>query len=230
MFTFALLCIVLILGTPLLWITYRRPRRDAWFWVLVIAPPLLLSPLFVLPARDPVTLIFLLPFYVCLPVSLVFFVIRIIQVIIRLARKEPATAVAGVALKLIRPGLVILIFIASSISQRMSLASADQYTIATAHNIQAQCDKNGKCPTLIDGWKSAPDILSHKLYSTSRVRRLGIEYQIDYDVAPDDRSFSVTIIHGFNMGVSIKGGPGKTLKAFRYNEESMHEIPLGKSS
>jgi hypothetical protein len=218
---FVIYFIALLLAVPL-FLTYRR-KQDVLFWILVIAPPLLLTPLIVLPVNSPVALMLLLPMLLCLPVSLFILIVRTIQLGVKLTRKNPT---GTLPLKFIRPGLVVLVFIVAAIVQRVSITSADRHAFDLAAQLQKQCETSGHCPAALDGWKTRPNFIAHATFNASHVRKLGIDYPLQYDATPDGKSFTITIVHGFNMGITIEGGIGKPLKAFRYSEGPRVEIPL----
>jgi hypothetical protein len=68
--------------------------------------------------------------------------------------------------------------------------------------------------------------LTNELRYKSQIRKLGIYYPLHYILSEDGKNFVLEVGHGFNMGVFVKGGVGKKLKAFYTDEAGESEIPI----
>jgi hypothetical protein len=213
-----MLFISVLVAAPFLILTYRMKNRIAR-WLLILVPPVFLAPLFVLPVREPISAGWLFPLLIFLPISLVILVIRVIQLVL----KKPD---AMLKIKFIRPSLVILMFIAASIYHRVSAGRADDYAISLAGRLQSQCNAAGHCAPSIDGWQTNKAFLSDKVRWTSSIRKLGIDYPVQYTPAEDGKTFTVTLVHGFNMALCVEGGVGKDLKATYYDEVSQKDVAV----
>jgi hypothetical protein len=213
-----MLFIPVLIAAPFLILTYRVKNRIA-LWLLMLVPPVFLAPIVILPLRGPQSMGLLFPLLIFLPISLVMLLVRVIQ----LVRRKPDNLLK---MKFIRPSLVVLVFIGAGIYHRASVKQADAYAISLADRLQTQSDFAGYCPPSIEGWQTNKVFLSDKTYWSSSVRRLGIDYPVQYTPATDGKNFTVTLIHGFNMELSVEGGVGRDLKATYYDEAGKKDIPV----
>ena len=204
---------------PLLLYTYKINNRIL-LWLLIIVPPLLLCPLAVIPIRSPISLCAIwLPVLPYLVASIIILIVRIVRII-----KKPYDKMRRI--KLVRPTLVIVIFVLAFCCHGVSKNMANKYLFELAQDIQSRCNSNGIRPESMEGWQSGVSLLTKKCYFKSEIRKLGIRYPLHYYPSDDEKSFNVEIIHGFNMGIYVKGGVGKELKAFYSCEAGEWEIPI----
>jgi hypothetical protein len=210
--------ILVLIAAPILILTYRVKNRIA-LWSLIIVPPLFLSALFVLPIRGPQSMGVGLPLLIFLPISVVVLLVRIVQLVRNKSDKM-------VRMKFVRPVLTVVMFIIVSNHYRALANQANSYAIGLAAQLQRQCDADGLCVLSIPGWQSETTLLTHEPYCSSGVRLSGIYYPMHYAASADKKSFTLTLVHGFNMEPSVEGGVGKSLKAVYYDEGGMKEIPV----
>ena len=211
--------VIVLIMLPILFITYRI--RKSWLlWPLIVLPPLSIAPLALIPIRDPLILgMVWLPVLPFIPGSIIFIIIRIAAIIIKRPDKL-------IKIKLIRPTLTILMFISVFSYHHLSRNMANQYGIKMAKDIQAVCDSNGLCPAFIPNWKEEKGVLGEPNYYSSVIRELHIPYFLRYEPSLDNKSFTVIVVIGFNMGTYVEGGTGKKLKAVYSDEGGQYEIPI----
>jgi hypothetical protein len=121
--------IVSLAFVPLLIRTYRT-KKPALLWMLILAPPFLLSPLALVPIRDPLILgIVWLPILPYLPASIIILIVRIVSLIMHPKDKM-------LKIKLVRPALVVVVFAMAFTCHRISRHMADCYVLQLAQEIQ----------------------------------------------------------------------------------------------
>jgi len=143
-------------------------------------------------------------------VSLIVLVVRAIQLIIQLIKKKPDKMLG---FKFIRPSLVVVMFVVATACHRVSANRATAYAIGLADQLQTQCETNGYCPVSIDSWRTYTNSFTDRPYYSSDIRKLGINYRLRYATSADGKSFTVTLIYGFESETNFEGGVGKRLNA-----------------
>jgi hypothetical protein len=208
--------IIALTFVPVLFLTYRIKKK--WLlWPLIVIPPLLLAPLALFPYSSPLAGIVWLP---VLPFFLGSIIILIIRAIIILGTKTTINKIT-----LIRPTITVLMFLSIFAYHRVSRNMADQYAITFAKSIQAICDSNSLCPISIPDWAKETGGFGDHEYSRT-IHKLQIPYFIKYRPSPDRGSFSVRVIHGFNMSTCVSGGTNQKLRASYSDEEDEYDIPI----
>ena len=216
--------IIVLVMVPFLVVTYKV-EKPGLLWSLIIIPPLLISPLALIPIRGPATLgTVWLPVLLFVLGSIIILIIRISMIIIKTIIRKPVDKLTKI--KLIRPILTIFVFISVFIYHRVSLNMANQYVFNLAKDIQTDCDSNGLCPDSILDWKEDKTIFTNSIYYSNTIYKLCIPYPVNYYPSVDRKSFTIDLIHGFNMGIYIDGGINQKLKAVYSNEGFQCEIPI----
>jgi hypothetical protein len=103
---------------------------------------------------------------------------------------------------------------------------ASTYAIDLAKEIQVKCASDGLSPASMENWNQINGLFGDPNYFLTTVKRLGVPYTYFYKTSKDLKKFTVTVLHGFNMGTRIQGGVDKPLKAFYLDTDGMYEIPL----
>lgn len=167
--------------------------KEIYGWFKIIAPPLLLLPLFVIPV-DFMTMAFWAAGGIAFLVS-----------VYRLAKDTVLTlrGKKGWDRRAIRRVLVIVIFLGAVFTVHASRVSADVYGKAVARVVQAQCQAKGVCPEGIDGWAD-PRVTRYGKYFT--------QYRIIYRLSEDKTEFTITVGHSIDEWLTVAGGVDRELK------------------
>lgn len=153
--------------------------------------------------------------------SVVILIIRLFKLLISPDKK--------LVIKLIRPILVIVIWIFATHSHKISKSQAHIQSLEIAQYIQAQCDKEGQCPESIEGLGLHEPKSGNKYY-TAYIRKRRINYYFEYAISGDGKSFMIDIDHGFNMGTKITGGVDKELTAIYFDEDYETDLITNKKN
>jgi hypothetical protein len=216
---FSIFYIIALAILPFLFITYRIKNRFL-FWALILLPPFFICPLALIPIRNPVILrVVWLPVLPFLLFSIIALIARIIRILLNSSDRT-------LKIRLVRPVLTIALFMFVFSYHAVSNNMAGTYAIDLAKEIQAECASDGLSPASMENWNEMYGILGDPNYFLTTVKRLGVPYIYVYRTSKDLKKFTVTVLHGFNMGTRIQGGVDKPLKAFHLDTDGMYEISL----
>lgn len=162
--------------------------------VMQVFPPLLLLGLAWVPF-SPFVFVFWLAGLACAVVSAV----KLVRFGLARVRRKAVDSTS-----VLRPALTLVVFVAVAAYARevagLEAREADGFARATARDVQAACDRDGKCPGAIAGWEALDA-------NRSRTVRAGV--RIDYKALPDRSGFRITVVHALEWLRDFEGGVGK---------------------
>jgi len=187
--------------------TYKIKKRYLR-WICILLPPSSLVLLVWIPKDWFASAIWLTAI-----VAMLFSVCSIVVKIVAACDEKVGVrqaASAPLAVRFIRPVMVVgLYFLASNIVD-LSMESADIYAIQLGRRMQRACDANGICPESIKEWPyrySDSDIGQH-YYG-----KYGTKYPIRYEVSEDGKEFEIKVYHHMDEDFYVTGGVNKNLGA-----------------
>ena len=219
------LCLLTLLIVAV-FLTHKCKNRFL-LWAAILLPPLLIIPLRWIP-RDIMTTIFWAPAAIAYIWSIVVILYRCLKIIIKCVavacKASPKNALHGLPfIKLIRPAMVIGIYMYTTHIVNLSVMSADRYGVTVAKQIQAQAQADGLCPDIIKGWPidDRDWIDCEKLYG-----EYGTKYPLRYKVSDDKLTFKLYVRHSIDVDFVLLGGVETELKAEKWSHSKVKEVPL----
>jgi len=175
-------------------LTMNQTIKNIFNWLLILLPPLLLTPLLFIPL-DMFTMLFWGPAFLIFLVS----AWHILQFLAKRLRGQ-----TQFRKELIRPLLAILIIVAAAGLVAASRHSADEFGRRIARNAQQICNERGECPLIVEG-------LSHLEGRTRGLCRTsygdyGAKFVITYSASEDRKTFQVTVRHNIDEALILQGG------------------------
>jgi hypothetical protein len=165
-----------------------------------VLPPLLLLPLFVMPA-EVITSLYWLAGFVAALIS--------ITTLVKVARKPNAGEPARDWIRALRPALTLGIFTVAATfgleQGKDDSAAADTFAREVARATRATCVRDGKCPLAPAGWDHKPGDRVIRVVSGRRV-----EYR-----RPEEGLFLITVRHPLEEMLEIRGGVSKEIEEQR---------------
>ena len=176
----------------------RQPRTK--FWILQIAPPLLLIYMCWVP-NDIGANMLGIPGFIGFLVSLVTLPKKLYKA--KKYHDDIRTAT--------RPALTILIMLVALNAVEFSYKKAIRQVTAEAEIIQEECIKNGSCPAVLQGWEE------HWKGYGKITKEFGaqIPHRARYTVGKDGKEFSIYLRKNIDRGYTIEGGVGKQIQAYK---------------
>ena len=189
-------------------------------WPAIILPPLPILLLCFVPLDMATTPIWLIG-WIAFIISVIFILMRVIKILFLERSNNLQRKV--LVLKLVRPLLVVIFVILAHLLIKLSIASADQYALKVAREIQRETKMKGVCPENIEGWSPARYGCGHRdiLYG-----EYGTRYVIRYFFSEDKKEFEIIVRHNIDERCFITGGVNKPLKAEIFGDGISKEIPI----
>jgi len=175
-------------------------------WVKIIVPPLLLLPLFKIPV-DMITAVFWGAGAIAFIVSVVHLFAWGGNKLYFMARGKGDEYRLGK--KLVRPAMVIILFILPVYTSVASKGAAVDYIKKTAAKVQKECIERGKCPASIKEWtsKGNPNRMRYVKY--------GRTHNIGYKASEDATAFEIYRRFNIDHVFVARGGVDKELSFIR---------------
>lgn len=174
---------------------YQEKSRSL-YWLSVILPPLLLTPLVFIPF-DLGSSLFWMPVLVVLPVS--------VWHISQFATKAQWE-------RLIRPILALSIIAIAMVLLGASRRSADDFGRAIALEAHQFCGANGRCPEIVKGSTCVERPSFSDCEFQTNYGNYGSKYLVKYAVSKDRSSFRVLVRHNIDESLILHGGTQAELK------------------
>ncbi len=107
--------------------------------------------------------------------------------------------------KLTGPLLAIVICAAGIIIFRYSFDESRKFAKSVATEVQAECNRLGRCPPAIKGWEARHDMYSSQIQHGERIKWIFLYHT-------DGKEFWITIYRFFDIRENCMGGVGRELK------------------
>jgi len=173
-----------------------QEKSSVFNWVSIILPPLLLTPLTVIPF-DLGTVFFWMPAVVVFPVS-VWHIAKF--------------AAAGQSKRLIRPVLAVCVIVGVMVLLGASRQSADEFGRAIAREADQHCKANGYCPEMVKGLRCLERADRGDCEVRAEYGDYGAKYWVAYTLLKDRSSFRVRVRHDIDQSLILYGSVQDALK------------------
>lgn len=177
----------------------KLEKKSIFWWIMQIAPPLIILPLSTMP-MDFGTGIYWLAGIIALFIS-IFSIGR--KVFTHLRSKNKQSTLADI----IRPSLTILFMILAISSVRFSLHKAENVAFETAKYVQKKCDSDNICPDYIPTWDRADGSFTCESLAGGLAK-----YRVLYGVNEDRKNFTIMLRLNIDSRLYFYGGVGKEIQ------------------
>ena len=176
--------------------------RTALSWTAVVAPPLMLLPLVVIPFD-----LLLFPFW---GIGIVAMLVSFWHIVYQMGRKYRAAIHSrqyGVDGKgLLRPFLTIAVMLIAFVSLSVSWNTVRAYALKVAEEVQLICIKKGECPEDIPGWTK--DGSKYVSFAGPLMR-----FPVFYRPTEDRKAFALYVRWHIDSQLVVTGGVNSQLKS-----------------
>ena len=179
------------------WFNSRYPALSRIIdWLVILLPPLLLTPLVFIPIDLSLAVFF------WMVAAVVFFVS--LRTIGRFLWNGPRR-------KLIRPMLAILAMVSAVMMISASRRSADEYASSLALVAQQLCQSKGECQETLEGISCDRTLAADRC--VSGYGDYGSQFAVSYSISPDKASFTVQVRHNIDERLILRGGVHQELQS-----------------
>ena len=176
--------------------------RTALSWTAVVAPPLILLPLVIIPFD-----LLIFPFWL---IGIVAMLISFWHIVYQLGRQYRAAIHSrkyGLDGKeLLRPCLTIAVMLMAFISLLVSWNTVRAYALRVAEEVHSICIKRGECPEDMPGWTKDG---SKYVSSAGPLMR----FPVFYRPTEDRKAFTVYVRWHIDSQLVVTGGVNSQLKS-----------------
>ncbi|MHC4742243.1 MAG: hypothetical protein ACYS8Z_10040 [Planctomycetota bacterium] len=214
-----------LIGLLVLIVNPYKMKNRYWRWMWILLPPSLLVFLIWIP-QDWFTSGIWLTAIISTFISVCSILVNVVVAIDRkVERGEPISR--RLAVRLVRPVLVVCLFFFADNMVDLSMKSADIYAVELARQMQRICNANGICPESVKEW---PYEYSESDIGQFYYGKYGTTYPIRYDVSEDGKEFEIMVFHNMDEDFYVTGGVNKELRAKTDGDGGIREIDINELS